>query len=153
MPRRLKKTELNQANKEERAELLLEHAQKIEHDKRLIMYTGVSFFMILFAGFWFVSFTGAVKNSIPEDKTGESLNEVLAKLKTNLDKAKDEVGQIKNQAVQIISTSTATTSQALSIDNMNVEISSDSIEELKKNLKDNEILVASTSNQKLPVNQ
>lgn len=156
MPKILKKAESKQASSAEREELLLEHVQKIEHDKRLIMYTGVSFFMVLFVGLWFVSFTGAVKAGIPESKTGESLSEVLAKLKENLDKAKDETSQIKDRAAQVvqaIGTSTATTSQVLDIDDMNIEISEKSLDESKEGLKNNESLATSTDEQKLPISQ
>lgn len=156
MPRRLKKNEHKQEDDQERESLLREHNDKIEREKHLIMYLGVGFFMVMFVGLWFVSFTGAVKNSMPEDKTGESISEVLTKLKVNLDKTKNEIDQARNnlaQTNQVTSTSMATTSKELDIDNLNIEISKDSINSLKTNLEKQAESATVTPESQLPINK
>ncbi|MEI8360999.1 MAG: hypothetical protein WCG01_02640 [bacterium] len=109
-------------------------ALKIEHEKRLILYTGVSFFMILFISMWFFSFRQEVQTSVPELKAQDTVDGMLSKLKQSLFDTQDSINQVKKQVTNLTGTTTevvsSTTSRELDIDALNIEIKKSQAEDL-----------------------
>lgn len=125
----------NNTNREER------NREKIEKDKMLILYSGVAFFMILFAVVWAVNFKSIFGANQPNSDSDTQLKEISGKFSDSIKNLKENIAAIKSE----ISTTTEQTGAAggdgadKEINNVlpanSDEINQDKIEILKKKLE------------------
>lgn len=122
--------------------------EKLQRDKRLILISGVTFFMVLIVSVWFINIR-EVFNSVPaydEDDTTFSWKELSEEFKDNIEQMKEEIEEIKILADNSTTTSAeifSTTTMAGLPGNEDVSattststiINSDKINELKDKLQ------------------
>jgi hypothetical protein len=100
---------------------------RLEREKKFIMYAGISFFMVLFASLWFVSFSGTVSGHMPVGHDGASLEQMLGKLSAELERARSDIDKARPEAAS----STAVKQVDASMDSLNIGIADADLEKLK----------------------
>lgn len=71
-------------------------SEKIEKDKKLIMYSGVAFFMMLFIAFWFLNIK-SIFNSRQNGDSGAQLKEISGQFRDSIKDLKENIKEIKSE--------------------------------------------------------
>ncbi|KKR21650.1 MAG: hypothetical protein UT48_C0005G0023 [Parcubacteria group bacterium GW2011_GWE2_39_37] len=136
---------------------------KIDHDKKIIMWSGVTFFMILIFGFWLFNISLVFKRQpISEAKSQlniEDITENFNKTMEEINKNLNEYDGLKTASSSEIAPSTNTAPSTVLPDTANSStssepvVTSEEINQLKMQLKELENRLGSSSNKNmLPVN-
>lgn len=127
-------------DEEPRGRIISLNDHAAERKKKMIMWTGVTFFMVLIGGFWLFNFKNVFKNQVADsdaervdmEQITENLSKTMEEVSKSLDKLKEgasATGAVETSSSVLPPAITASTS-ATGTDNGSVEI-----EQLKKRIE------------------
>lgn len=82
----------------------LENLERVERSKRLVMWSGVTFFMLVIIVVWALNIK-SVFQAVPSTGDGTDWQEISSNVSKSLEEAKKSMEEIKEQAKEIASTS------------------------------------------------
>ena len=88
----------------------IENLEKVERDKSWIMWSGVTFFMLVIGIIWIFNIKN-VFEATPKDNTGINLDEITENFSKTMEEAKEGIAELK-EAAKEDSTASATTTPA-----------------------------------------
>lgn len=107
--------------KEEQKHINSEYSRRVENDKKLIMWSGVIFFMVLTLFFWVINLDKIFQTNKNEN-TGQEFNwdEISADFTNKLGDFKNDLDEIRNSSDDLLETSSdsAATSTSENIENL-----------------------------------
>lgn len=104
----------------------VEHLKKLEKEKRLLLWSGVAFFMTVILVFWVINLKQVFKEtaSAPKNEEGMDWSKISEDFSKTMQEAKQAIGDLKAPVEMEIATSS-----------LGIATSTSEIDELKKRLE------------------